>query len=69
VGQVVRRSLWRATAVIVQGSAVEGGEAEGVEEPAETAVVAVFGEELVQLGVNGWAGLAEELFAQFEQLG
>jgi hypothetical protein len=49
--------------------AVEDGEAEGVEEPAETAVVSVFGEELVQLAVNGWAGLAEELFAQFEPLG
>lgn len=32
-------------------------------------MVTVFGEELAQLRVNGWAGLAEELFAQFEQLG
>jgi hypothetical protein len=29
-----------------KGGAVEGGEAEGVEEPAETAVMTVLGEEL-----------------------
>ncbi|MDT5283106.1 MAG: hypothetical protein QOJ20_4301 [Mycobacterium sp.] len=40
-----------------------GGEAEGVEEPAETAVAAVFGEELAQLGMHDGAGLAEELLA------
>ncbi|MCW2650616.1 MAG: hypothetical protein QOE41_4479 [Mycobacterium sp.] len=34
-----------------------------------TAVVTVFGEELAQLGVNEWAALAEELLAEFEQLG
>jgi hypothetical protein len=50
--------------VIVAGGAVEGGEAEAVDEPAETAtLVAVFGEELAQLGVDDWAGLAEELRA------
>jgi hypothetical protein len=54
---------------IFQGGVVEGGEAEGVEEPAETAVVTVLGEELMHLGVDGWAGLTEELFAEFEQLG
>jgi hypothetical protein len=43
---------------------VAGGEAEGVDEPAETAVVVtVFGEELAQLGVDDGAGLAEELRA------
>ena len=54
---------------VIEGGMVEGGEAEGVEEPAETAGVTVFGEELAKLGVNEWAGLAEELLAQFEQLG
>jgi hypothetical protein len=51
-----------------RGSAVEGGEGEGVEDPAGAAVVAVLGEELTQLGVHNWAGLAEELLAEFEQL-
>jgi len=47
-----------------RGGAVEGGEAEGVDKPAETAgVVTVFGEEVAQLGVDDWAGLAEELIA------
>lgn len=53
----------RSISRIVQGGAYEAGEAEGVEEPAETAVVTVFGEELAQLGVDDGAGLAEELFA------
>ena len=48
---------------MVQGSAVEGGEAEGVEEPAETAIVTVFGEELAQLGMDDGASSAEELLA------
>jgi len=48
---------------LLKSGAVEGGEAEGVEEPAETAVVAVPGEELTQLGMNDGAGLAEELIA------
>jgi hypothetical protein len=46
------------------GAVEEGGEVEGVAQPTEAAVVVpVFGEELAQLGVNGWAGLAEEFRA------
>jgi hypothetical protein len=49
-------------------AARQGGKAEGVEEPAETAVATALGQELAQLAVDDWAGLAEELIAEFEQL-
>ena len=55
-----------ASLLVTSRRVARGGEAEGVEEPAEAAGVTVFGEELVQSGMHDGASLAEELIADFD---